>query len=439
MRPMNWEDKLNRAIHRYIVVHQDKIISFARELLRIPSVNQPPYGEEKQAQEFLAAELSALGFKPDLYNLNEVVGLTEHCAYYEGGSVEVARDYHDRPNLTCRWPGQGSGRSLIVAAHVDVVSPGDLRLWASGPWDATWRDGHIIGRGAVDDKGALAAMVMAVACLRDLDLSLQGDLILQSFIDEEYGGGNGALANLVRGYRADGVIMMEPTDLAICPVTYGCQSLKIRLRGQAAHAIEAWKGVNVIGLACQVYNSFLALETKRGEQCRNVPLFGELKVPLPLSVRHFQALTLGSGTVPDLGEMQVWLTTYPGETQETLLASVREHLRQDLDSPWLQDHPPEVHPLGRFLDATSLSVDHPLVTAAVTAYGAAFGRPPKITVGTSGDGYIYARYGGMPTIEFGPGPVFRAHAPNEYITVEELVAATELLAATIVRWCGVAE
>ena len=61
-----------------------------------------------------------------------------------------------------------------------------------------------------------------------------------------------------------------------------------------------------------------------------------------------------------------------------------------------------------------------------------------MAVGTSGDGYIYANYGAMPTVELGPGPVHRAHAPDEYITVDELMAATKVIALTIAYWCGIA-
>ena len=426
------------AILRWIDAHAEEIISFAQDLIRIPTVNSPPKGDEKQAQEYLAERLVDIGLEPDLYCLDDLPGLEQHPAYLVGGSVEIPRDYADRPNLACVWKGQGKGRSLLIAGHIDVVSPGDLSQWQHDPWSAVLEEGRIYGRGAVDDKGGLAALLMAMTCLRKLDIRLRGDLVLNSLIDEELGGSNGAVAHLVRGYRADAVIMLEPTDLALCPSTYGCQTLQVSVRGRAAHPIERWKGVDAIGLACQVYESLQDLESRRVAQAREMPLFCEIEIPTPLIVRRLEAFTPGGGSTPDLCDMQVWMTTLPGETQDSLYSQIEEHFAETLcDSPWLNSHPPEVRPMGRFLEATALPLDHELVSVAARAYKEAVGEKPRIAVGTSGDAFVYANYGGLPTLELGPGPVYRAHAPEEYISVDELVAATKILALTIVNWCGV--
>jgi len=257
-------------------------------------------------------------------------------------------------------------------------------------------------------------------------------------VDEEFGGGNGAVAMLVRGYKADAVLMLEPTDMAVCPMTYGCQSLKVSVRGQSAHPIERWKGVDAIGPACQVYQAFMNLESRRGERARvSWPLLSDRDVPLPLIVRRLEALTPGGGAIPDLCELQIWSTVMPGETQRSLVTEVKEHLTHAFhESQWLHDHPPEVRAMGRFLEATSLPMDHDFLRSVRTVYRSAFNQEAEITVGTSGDGYIYANFGKMPLLEFGPGPIHRAHAPDEYITVEELIAATKVIALTIAHWCG---
>jgi acetylornithine deacetylase len=427
------------AIVRYIDAHEEDIVTFAQDLMRIPTVNAPPYGEEKDAQEFLAGELRRLGLEPDLFYLDSLEGLREHPAYCHGGSVEIPRDYADRPDLVCVWSGQGQGRSLIVTGHIDVVPPGDLNRWQHDPWAAMLDEDKIYARGAIDDKGPLAALFMAVTCLHEIGVRLRGDLILQSFVDEEFGGGNGALATLVRGYSADGAIMLEPTDLAVCPTTYGCGSLHVQVRGRSAHPIQRSKGIDAIGLGCQVYRSFLELESRRGSGVKEWPLFEGIEIPVPLVVRRFEALTPGGGAVADLCEMQVWTTVLPGETQASLLTQVREHLAETLSySSWLQGHPPEVRSMGRFLEATTLPVDHELVSALRLAYEQCVGHPPELAIGTSGDGYIYANYGHMPTVELGPGSIHRAHAPDEFISVDELVTATKVIALSIANWCGIA-
>ena len=141
--------------------------------------------------------------------------------------------------------------------------------------------------------------------------------------------------------------------------------------------------------------------------------------------------------MPDLCEMQIWTTVMPGETQDSLLSDVKAHLTRSLaHSTWLRDHPPDVRPMGRILEGTSLSPDHPFVCSVASACETALDRPAHIAVGPSGDGYVYANYGNMPLVLTGPGPVHRAHAPDEYITVDELLSATKTIALLIADWCG---
>ncbi len=432
-------DRTVEMVLRTVADHCDDLVALTQSLLRFPSVNRPPNGDERAVQEFLAHSLRASGLSPELFCLDDVMGLEAHPAYHAGGSVEIPRDYRDRPNLSAVWRGQGGGRSLIITGHVDVVPPGDLEQWQHDPWGGEIADNRIYGRGAIDDKGGIAAALVATSCLRELGIPLRGDLILQTFVDEEYGGGNGALAHVIRGPRADAVLMLEPTDLVICPATYGCQSIHIAVHGRGAHPIERWKGVDAIGLAFDVYNAVLRLEEQRCERVRRLPFFRDLPVSLPLTVRRFEARTIGGGSVPDLCELQVWTTVLHDETQESLLAQLQGHFGQELaGSVWLREHPPTIRPIGRFLEGTWLPPEHDLVRAAQSAHRQAFGTEPRLSVGTSGDGFIYANYGHMPLLEMGPGPVHRAHAPDEYVTVNELVAAAQLIALVAMEWCGIA-
>ena len=80
--------------------------------------------------------------------------------------------------------------------------------------------GSLYGRGSADDKAGLAALIFVAQCFRSLGISLAGDVILESVVDEEWGGG-GTLATIQRGYRADAAIVFEPSDLDICPASQG--------------------------------------------------------------------------------------------------------------------------------------------------------------------------------------------------------------------------
>src|SRR4051794_33068351 len=70
-------------------------------------------------------------------------------------------------NLTGRIPGSGGAGCVVFDGHIDTVGVGDPSAWTSDPWTATERDGRLYGRGVADMKGAIAAMLVGIARLKD--------------------------------------------------------------------------------------------------------------------------------------------------------------------------------------------------------------------------------------------------------------------------------
>jgi len=138
-----------------------------QELLRFNTVNPP--GNERPAQEHLAALLRDAGFEVEL------IGRTE-----------------ERPNLVARLRGTGDGPTLCLLSHVDTVLA-DPAEWQRDPWSGDVVDGELWGRGAQDMKSQTAAeVVAAVALAREGWRPDRGDLLVVSVVDEETGGGEGA-------------------------------------------------------------------------------------------------------------------------------------------------------------------------------------------------------------------------------------------------------
>jgi acetylornithine deacetylase len=95
-------------------------------------------------------------------------------------------------------------------------------------------------------KGGLAAGIAAIAALQKLGIRLRGDVCIESVIGEETGGA-GTIATLLRGYRADAAIILEPTRMALCPIGSGALSFAAMLRpGGSAHGATA-RCVSAIG------------------------------------------------------------------------------------------------------------------------------------------------------------------------------------------------
>ena len=205
------------------------------DLIAIQSLS----GQETPAQEYLAGWMRQQGLQVDLWDI-DLPQLKAHPAY--GAEYE-----RTQATGLVGWIGAADpgGRSLILNGHVDVVPAGDLANWHYPPWQATVADGRVYGRGACDMKGGLACAMQAVKAIQAAGVSLRGRLLLEPVVGEE-DGGLGALAAVLRGYRADGAVLIEPTELAIAPVQAGALTFKVRLQGQSAHGCVREEGVSAI-------------------------------------------------------------------------------------------------------------------------------------------------------------------------------------------------
>jgi acetylornithine deacetylase/succinyl-diaminopimelate desuccinylase-like protein len=147
---------------------QQETTEVLQRLIRFNTVNPP--GSERPAQEYLAALLRDAGFEVEL------LGRTE-----------------ERPNLVARLRGTGGGPTLCLLSHVDTVLA-DAGEWRHDPWSGDVADGFLWGRGALDMKSQTAAEVAAaVALAREGWRPASGDLLVVAVVDEETGGGDGAI------------------------------------------------------------------------------------------------------------------------------------------------------------------------------------------------------------------------------------------------------
>jgi acetylornithine deacetylase len=405
----------------------DALLDCLCDLIAIESVS----GRESPAQERVAGVMRETGMEVDVWEI-DLDRLRRLPAY----SAEVDRDH--ALGVVGRW-GPREGRSLVLNGHVDVVPAGELERWSRPPWKGTVADGRVhgrvYGRGSADMKGGLCCALFAVRAIRDAGVQLGGPVMIQSVVGEE-DGGMGTLAAVERGYTADAAIVMEPTELMIAPAQAGAFNFRITIPGRAAHGALRGEGVDPIDKFVPIYRALQDFERRRNENVTN-PLFSDYEIPFALCVGNVRA-GIWASTVAETLTLEGRLGVGVDEDSERVRRDLEDVVRDAAHSdPWLREHPPALEWWGAQFEPAAIPADHPIVTTVSESFRSATGRHPVIRGMPYGaDMRLLVNEGKTPTVIFGPGDVRRAHAPDEFVSIDDLRDATQTLALSILRFCG---
>lgn len=412
-------------------VDADAVVHRTSELVAVPSLS----AQETAAQEVVAGQLERAGLEVETWDV-DMAALADDPWF----SAEV-----DRPSArgVLGRLGDGDGPTLLLDGHVDVVPAGDPGDWTTPAFQPTVRDGRLYGRGACDMKGGLAAAIVAAEALRAAGVRLAGTLAIAPVVGEE-DGGSGTLALLRHGVgpgtgrTADGCIIMEPTELAVVPAVAGALSWRVTVRGRSAHGCLREEGVSAIERFLPVHRAVLDLERRRN-QVEADALFGWLERPFAICGGR-----IAGGDWPSSeADWLTWEGRYgvaPGEDlDEARRAFEAAVAAASDDDPWLRAHPPAVDWVGGQFYPGATAADAPIVGTVRDAATAVLDRPPLLRGMPYGcDLGLTVNVGGIPTVVFGPGDIRDAHAPDESVAVDELVACARTLALAAVRFCGIA-
>ena len=421
-------DEVEQRICAAVEASRQGLIDLTAALIRTESVT----GHEGPVQALLAERARAIGLEVDVFE-PDLAQLAAHPAFHPVEGL----DFAGRPNVVATWRGEGGGRSLLLNGHTDTIPPGPGAEWAGSPFDGEVRDGKLHGRGASDMKGGVAVMTMAVEVLRGLGLCLRGDVILEYVVDEELTG-YGTLAAIQRGYRADAGICLETSDLCVQPGCVGRLWFTLTLRGQAVSVTRHWEGVSAIDKAIPFVAAFKALEQQRWRTLSH-KLYPDNRLALPCAVFMFESGNFPSA-VPDKAVLRGSLGLLPHEWVEDVKRAVRACVAGVAEAdPWLRANPPDVAFKDVGADGAEIPAAHPIVQTVADSYTRLLGTPPEISgrIGGADTRYLI-KHADTPTVIFGPGLSSEMHATNESVPVENLVAATKVVACSIVRWCGLA-
>ncbi len=435
---------LESRVHQRLDAMRADIIGLTQAMVAFKSINprfmsNPDASEESQIQDHLEAKLKSLGL---------------HLTRWEKEAL--------RPNLVAALPGSSGGRSLAFNGHIDVVPIGDLEGWDYDPWGSDIVAGKLYGRGAVDMKAGIAAFIAATEAIIASDITLKGDLQLHIVVDEEAGGFAGTRDLIARGFRADGVIVAEPTSGRVEAAEGGLSWVRVTIRGRAAHA--GWRfaqiypqaeaeaqnadGVNAIEKGVKFVGALREFE-REWALSRHHPLMppgittinpGVIVGGVGLGEDGMPRVTSNPAMIPDVCIIDFDFKYLPTETfdevREEFEAFVSAFARTD---PWLREHSPTVqwHLANIDFPPFSTPSDHPLVAAIRMAQ-----QSQGIETVLSGkravtDAAFYAGAGMTPIIL---GPAGEGlHGDNEFVDLDSLIETAKVFAGAILRWCGIAE
>ena len=211
------------VIEKYIDDNKEYLFKTLSALIQINTANDRKNAHESRVASFMKEEFSKFGVGADLYTPDSVEGILSHADFRAG------KDFTGRENLTASINGRCGKRSLMLAGHSDTVPIGDLSLWTVDPFGGIEKDGKIWGRGACDDKYALATMLFLAKILYENKIELNSNLHLTAYVDEEFGGGNGALAAAL-AYPCNFYLNLDCKNLDIWNTAAGGQRVILNLR-----------------------------------------------------------------------------------------------------------------------------------------------------------------------------------------------------------------
>ena len=327
---------------------------------------------------------------------------------------DVARG---RPNVVAVARGTGSGRSLMLNAHMDTVGVAGM----TDPFTPRIEGHRLYGRGAYDMKGSLAACMLATA--EAARRGFAGDVVLTAVADEEFASvGTEAVAVDV---RTDAAIVTEPTEMQVAVAHRGFVSLEIETRGRAAHGSRPEIGIDAIAKMGRVLVGIEQLDARlRATPTHTYLSSGSVHASIIEGGQEYSSY-------PARCVLQAERRTIPGET----ISMVERELHEILDGAGVGDD--EFSAELRLLasrEPFEVAESEAIVELVRRNAGAVLGALPALVgVPFWADSALLAE-AGIPTVLFGPRGE-GAHAEVEWVDVGDLERCVEIYVAAAAEFC----
>ncbi len=417
--------------HRLIKPLAGDLRLLLQRLVRTRSVAVPPHGEETPAQKVLQEFLLRQGVRAQLYS-------TDFIESSRNPLVRAKRSYRGRKNLSARLNGTGRGKSLLLNGHMDTVPAGKMP-WSRSPWSGAYEGGRVHGLGSFDMKGGVVANAAVVCALKKAGIRRGGDILFESVVDEEWGGGGGTIAARIRDGGADACIISEGTQLEIYRATRG--GFVVDLSVDAGDPAAYFSNAEVLSPAIPCGRLLGWVEAIKKKRTKTKPggAYAKFADPVPVQVLAVQANQLDRETplsVPARATVRVYFQFLPEENVPGVIEEIRESLQQfAVNDPFFRRYPIRWEPpIGPPLLGHELPENHAWTRCMANSADIVLKRKTPVTAAPYPcDAWLMQREFGIPTLLFGPCGA-GAHNPDEYVDFDSVLRTAEVLLTAALEW-----
>ncbi|EGC39410.1 hypothetical protein DICPUDRAFT_91231 [Dictyostelium purpureum] len=425
-------NNINYPTHEKIIEVVDKLQNEAIEKLKQLVSFDSLLGNEKDAQMYIdevfkSLDLKVDRFEIDLEQIKNLPGFSPVNWSYEG-KENVIGIHEPQPSEHASKP-KDQRKSLIFNGHIDVVPTGRDSLWSQNPFSPYVKDGRLYGRGSGDMKAGIIAFIIAYKAIRELGFAPAAKVLLQTVVEEECTG-NGTLACLARGYKADAAIIPEPFP-EIITAQVGLVWCKVNVRGRPAHVLEMTSGINAIDGAMFIVGELRKLEEK-WNQTKHDGFSSKFPHPLNFNLGMINGGEWTS-SVPCECNFDLRAGFYPGVD----LKYVREQLTATIEGAAKEKGLPVTIEWNGFQAEGCLhDKEGEMMKQLGETYKSALKRDAVYSpVLCTTDSRFFELYYGVPATCFGPESKY-IHGIDESVSLESLRDVTRVLACFISDWCG---
>jgi putative selenium metabolism hydrolase len=322
----------------------------------------------------------------------------------------------------------GNGKTvLLFDAHIDTVEPGKADDWGMDPLKASYVDGIVRGRGAVDDKACLTGFAFAGKALKELGIGGDYTMWVSASISEEDVEGScvKAMMEVNPDIKPDYIIVGEASEMRLIRGHKGRALIKVVVTGKAAHASAAWRGENALIKALPLIKGVDEMKEFTAD-----PFLGRGSI----EVTKVECDTPSLNTIPGRATVFIDRRISCGESVEDLLKELQPLVEQvkgkaSIDIEKVSTYTGFDIEQEDYFPSWVIPEDHVLVLTGVKAFRTLFNREPVIGAWDfcTNATHLCGRTG-IPAIGLGPGDGSLCHSTQDGVRDDELVEAAAFYA-----------